>query len=171
MTNGNRVRNAAASAGGVPPADLVLASASEEETERLGVELAPHLAAGDLIALTGPLGAGKTRFVKGLARGSGHASRVRSPTFTLLHESAGARPLAHADLYRLDPRDVDGLGLEEALERGPLVVEWAERLSATALADALLVTLELVSETERRLSIRANGPRARVLLASWRGGR
>ena len=111
-----------------------LSSGSPDETERLGESLSPLLAAGDVVALMGPLGAGKTRFVAGLARGLGYAARVRSPTFTLLHEYSGPLPLFHSDLYRLETRDVSGLGLEEALDRGPLVVEWAERLPSPLLA-------------------------------------
>jgi len=147
---------------------FTLDSGSAEETERLGASLAPHLAAGDLVALSGPLGAGKTRFVAGLARGLGYAARVRSPTFTLLHEYPGALPLFHADLYRLEARDVPGLGLDEALERGPLVVEWAERLPASYLGDALFVELEVASETTRRLTVSAAGTRGSALLDAWR---
>lgn len=143
-------------------------TASAEETEALGATLAPLLEPGDLVALTGPLGAGKTRFAAGVARGLGYAARVRSPTFTLLHEYAGERPLYHADLYRLESREVDGLGLDEALERGPLLVEWAERLPASWLADAIRVAIEVTGEHSRRVSAAARGPRGAALLEAWR---
>jgi len=141
---------------------------SPEATERLGESLAPHLATGDLVALHGPLGAGKTRFVAGLARGLGARGRVRSPSFTLLHEYPGRVPLFHADLYRLEPREVEGLGLEEALDQGALVVEWAERLPAADLRDALSLTFELVAETARRVTASGSGARGGALLAAWR---
>ncbi|MEO5616248.1 MAG: tRNA (adenosine(37)-N6)-threonylcarbamoyltransferase complex ATPase subunit type 1 TsaE, partial [Candidatus Eisenbacteria bacterium] len=145
-----------------------LSSGSPGQTERLGESLAPLLAAGDVVALVGPLGAGKTRFVAGLARGLGYAARVRSPTFTLLHEYPGPMSLFHADLYRIETRDVAGLGLEEALERGPLVVEWAERLPAPMLGDALHVEFEVDAGDHRRLTVRATGTRGQVLLDAWR---
>jgi tRNA threonylcarbamoyladenosine biosynthesis protein TsaE len=147
---------------------FTLSSASPEQTERLGESLSPLLAAGDVVALVGPLGAGKTRFAAGVARGLGYAARVRSPTFTLLHEYPGPLPLFHADLYRLETRDVSGLGLEEALERGPLLVEWAERLPAELLGDALRVEFEAASEAERRLTVTATGTRGQVLFDAWR---
>ena len=141
---------------------------SPEATERLGEAFAPHLAPGDLLVLTGPLGAGKTRLVAGLARGLGARGRVRSPSFTLLHEYAGTLPLFHADLYRLETREVDGLGLDEALERGALVVEWGERLPESFRADALTVTLAIESEHGRSLGASGSGPRGAELLAAWR---
>ena len=139
-----------------------------EETERLGERLAAALEIGDRLLLLGPLGAGKTRFVAGLARGLDSRSRVRSPSFTLLHEYRGRLPLFHADLYRLEERDVAGLGLEEALERGVLAVEWGDRLPPELRSDALALEFELVSASERRVSARAEGPRGRALLEAWR---
>jgi len=86
---------------------------SEAATEALGAAFAAGLEAGDVIVLTGPLGAGKTRFVAGMARGLEARSRVRSPSFTLINEYRGDRLLLHLDLYRLEPREAEGLGLEE----------------------------------------------------------
>ncbi len=154
--------------GGTRIAGEVRRTASVEETEALGAALAPALEAGDLIVLRGPLGAGKTRLVAGLARGIGAPGRVRSPSFTLLHEYRGRLPLFHADLYRLETRDVPGLGLEEALEQGPLAVEWGDRLPADLLADALFVEFTLDSEHERTLRASAAGPRGQALLEAWR---
>jgi tRNA threonylcarbamoyladenosine biosynthesis protein TsaE len=140
---------------------------SAAETERLGEALAPGLAEGDLLVLTGPLGAGKTRFVAGLARGMGKSGRVRSPTFTLLHEYGGHLPLLHLDLYRLERAEVEGLGLEESLERGVVVVEWGERLPAHLRAPALTLEFEIVSERERAIVAHASRGRGGELLALW----
>jgi tRNA threonylcarbamoyladenosine biosynthesis protein TsaE len=147
---------------------LARRTASAEETERLGESLAPSLAAGDVIALCGPLGAGKTRFVAGLARGLSAAARVRSPTFTLVNEYPGRIPLAHLDLYRVEPGDVEGLGLDDHLEDGALVVEWGEKLPSARRADALRLDFAIVSDQERAISASAAGGRGAALLAAWR---
>jgi len=139
-----------------------------EETEHLGEALAPSLARGDRIVLLGPLGSGKTRFVAGLARGLGARGRVRSPSFTLLHEYHGRITLFHADLYRLESREVAGLGLEEAADRGALAAEWGDRLPDGLRENALTLEFELISEHERRLAVSAAGPRGRELLEAWR---
>jgi tRNA threonylcarbamoyladenosine biosynthesis protein TsaE len=141
---------------------------SPEETGRLGSALATGLAVGDVILLTGPLGAGKTCFVTGLARGLGCVGRVRSPSFTLVNEYGGAVPLFHLDLYRLEGRDVDDLGLEERLERGVLAVEWGERLPAHLCAEALTLVFEIRSERRRAIRATAAGARGLELLAAWR---
>ena len=97
--------------------------------EALGAELAAGLAAGSVLALVGGLGAGKTRMVKGLARGLGFAGEVTSPTFSLVHEYRGGRlPLFHFDLYRLkDQQELLGIGWDEFLdEPGIVVAEWAD---------------------------------------------
>jgi tRNA threonylcarbamoyladenosine biosynthesis protein TsaE len=103
----------------------------EEETAGAGEDIAPLLRAGDVLLLEGELGAGKTAFVRGLARGLGLAAdEVTSPTFTLIQEYRPAPAglvLYHADLYRLSPREVDDLGLGELSEDGILAVEWPDR--------------------------------------------
>lgn len=147
---------------------LELRSASEAATEALGEALGAAIEAGDLVALTGPLGAGKTRLVAGLARGAGARSRVRSPSFTLVNEYAGRVRVMHLDLYRLEGADAEGLGLEEMRERGALVVEWGEKLPASWRADALRVTLEPLSPNERRITAEAEETRAAALLEAWR---
>lgn len=143
-------------------------TAAVEETERLGEALAAGLVAGDVLVLTGPLGSGKTRFVAGLARGLGARSRVRSPSFTLLNEYRGALLLHHLDLYRLEGRDVDDLGLEELVDEGVLAVEWGEKLPGWLRADALTLCFEVLSEQERGVTAGATGGRGRELLALWR---
>ena len=106
-------------------------SHSPEETTALGERWGRDAAPGWIVGLSGDLGAGKTQFVKGLARGLGITARVHSPTFALVNEYRGGRlPLAHLDLYRLDtPEQIFSAGLEEYLRRpnGVTVVEWCER--------------------------------------------
>ena len=143
-------------------------SGSAAETEALGEALAPHLEAGDVVALSGPLGAGKTRFVAGLARGLGCRARVRSPSFTLVNELHGRLLLVHLDLYRLDPRATDSLGLEELAERGVLVAEWGEKLPAWLLEDALMISFEIAAPEERRLEASGRAGRGAVLREAWR---
>ena len=128
---------------------------SEEETQALARELASTLEAGDVLLLSGDLGAGKTTFVRGLAEGLGiDPAAVSSPTFTLLHEYRGGRlALYHADLYRLDKTATEDLGLEEAGVRdGVLAIEWPDRLTHQ-LPGARTVTMEFAGETARRISI------------------
>jgi len=140
-----------------------------EDTEALGEALAGSLAAGDVLALSGPLGAGKTRFVAGLARGLGCRARVRSPSFTLINEYDGRVRLIHADLYRLDGADADGLGLEDGAARGVLAVEWGEKLPPRWLAEALRLDFELLSPEARRITAHATAGRGLALLACWPG--
>jgi tRNA threonylcarbamoyladenosine biosynthesis protein TsaE len=133
----------------------------------MGAALAVGLRAGDVILLTGPLGAGKTCFVAGLARGLGCNGRVKSPSFTLVNEYQGQLPLFHLDLYRLEGHEADDLGLEEHLERGVLAVEWGERLPAHLRAEALTLEFEIRSERERLIRASASSARGRALLRGW----
>ena len=149
------------------PAGIRRVTAAAGETGQLGETLAAGLVAGDVLVLTGPLGAGKTCFVAGLARGLGVKSRVRSPSFTLLNEYRGALLLHHLDLYRLEGPEVDGLGLEELVDEGALVVEWGEKLPAWLRAEALTLVFEVLSEHERAITASAAGERGGELLAVW----
>lgn len=112
-------------------------SNSMEETEALGMELAARLRPGDIVAYTGDLGAGKTAFTRGIARGLGIPEGVTSPTFTIVNEYEGGRlPLFHFDMYRLgDSEELFDIGWEDYLARGGVcAVEWSENV-ADALED------------------------------------
>ena len=129
---------------------------SQDDTEQLAESIASGLRAGDVLLLTGPLGAGKTAFVRGLARGLGvDPDEVSSPTFTLVHEYPGGRlRLFHADLYRLGTADAEDLGLDEAGVRdGVLAIEWPDRLGH-AFRGAIEVRIEVVDENSRRIVVR-----------------
>jgi tRNA threonylcarbamoyladenosine biosynthesis protein TsaE len=108
--------------------------ADAEATEACGAALAPMLRAGDVVALFGPLGAGKTTFTRGLLRGLGHDGDVASPTFPIVQAYAPPDtriPLWHVDLYRIeDPAELEEIGLDEAHSEAAMVIEWAERLPA-----------------------------------------
>jgi len=124
-------------------------TASAEETEAEGERLGRTLRRGDLLLLVGPLGAGKTTFVRGLARGAGSGDAVASPTFVLVRNYRGRVPLAHVDLYRLDRApELRDLGLEELLDEGAVVVEWGDRLEAPG---AKVITIETLGGDRRRL--------------------
>jgi tRNA threonylcarbamoyladenosine biosynthesis protein TsaE len=144
------------------------ASTSSEETERLGAALGAAIREGDVIALSGPLGAGKTCFVTGMVRALSAGARVRSPSFTLINEYRGRVLVLHLDLYRIEPMDVAGLGLEEQLERGALIVEWGEKLPRALLDEALCIAFEVGEGDTRVLSAQAEHGRGLALLDAWR---
>jgi tRNA threonylcarbamoyladenosine biosynthesis protein TsaE len=126
------------------------------ETESLGEQFGRAAQNGMVILLSGELGAGKTQFVKGLARGLGISARVHSPTFTLVNEYGGGRfKLFHLDLYRLEtPEQIASAGIEEFLRPdGISVVEWAERIANCELriANWKKVKIEIVDELERKI--------------------
>ena len=117
---------------------------SEEETEALGARLAAVLTPGTVVAFTGDLGAGKTAFTRGLARGLGVTDRVTSPTFTIVNEYEGGRlPLFHFDMYRLGSADeLFHIGWEDYLARGGVcAVEWSENVAGALEEGAILVDI------------------------------
>lgn len=123
--------------------NIQLALPDVPETERLAARLAAGCAAGDCIALSGELGAGKTTFARAFIRALAGAVEVTSPTFTLVQTYDAPTPLWHADLYRLEhARELAELGLEEALERGILLVEWPEIAEGHLPEDRLRLRLE-----------------------------
>jgi tRNA threonylcarbamoyladenosine biosynthesis protein TsaE len=139
---------------------LDLRAPTAEDTRSIGERMAPLLVPGDAIALTGELGAGKTTFARGLARGLGFAGRVQSPTFTLVREyRSGRLPVVHADVYRLERvQDVVDLALEESAEDGVLLVEWGDVVEALLPAGHLVVELTVPGpEDERSVRIRGEG--------------
>jgi len=141
---------------------------SAEATRTLGKALGESCAGKEVVALVGPLGAGKTCLVRGIAEGLGApAEAVTSPTFVLIHEYAGRVPLYHVDLYRLDEREAaQELGLEEYLDStGVTVIEWADRAPAALPRDYLRVTLEHRGGDRRRLTLQPQGERAAHLAA------
>src|SRR5213075_1837977 len=114
-----------------------------EDTRRLGVSLGRALQAGDVIALCGPLGSGKTTFAQGLAVGLDVPAdrHVASPTFALVNEHPARVPFVHADFYRIErPEELRELGLEEAYERATVALEWADRFPQVVPADHLEIT-------------------------------
>jgi tRNA threonylcarbamoyladenosine biosynthesis protein TsaE len=126
---------------------------SEGETRALARAWSANLAAGDVLLVSGDLGAGKTAFVRGLAEGLGvGGDEVSSPTFALVHEYRGGRlALFHADLYRLEGAAAEDLGLEElGADDGVLAIEWPERLSH-GFPRALVVDIQIVDDTTRRV--------------------
>jgi tRNA threonylcarbamoyladenosine biosynthesis protein TsaE len=127
-------------------------SNSAEETAAFGRERAGNLSAGDVIALVGDLGTGKTQFVKGLVAGLGSDAAVTSPTFTIVHEYVGGRlPIYHFDFYRLENRNsVSGLGVDDYFfGDGVSVIEWADRFRDLIPDKAQWIFFEIKSETAR----------------------
>jgi tRNA threonylcarbamoyladenosine biosynthesis protein TsaE len=144
------------------PADevRVVVTRSAEDTRRLGAQLAAVARAGDVVALFGGLGAGKTELAKGFATGLGVRDVVNSPTFVLMAEHAGRLALFHLDLYRLaGPDDVLAAGLmDERRAGGVTVIEWADRMGSLLPPHHLAVTIEGSGEVPRDISLHAGGP-------------
>ena len=134
---------------------MTVVTRSEEETQDLARSLASTLRAGDVLLVSGNLGAGKTAFVRGVAAGLGiDPEEVASPTFTLIHEYRGGRlVLYHADLYRLEKAATEDIGLEQmGVADGVLAIEWPDRLTH-AIPGAREVTIEIVDEDTRRIFV------------------
>jgi len=147
-----------------------LVSHSSLHTERIGERLARLAAPGDVLALWGELGAGKTQLTKGVASGLGlDGGAVSSPTFVILHEHYGGRlPLFHLDLYRLEGQDLGTTGWEETLDGGGItVIEWPDRAGESLPPDRVDVRLEHIAETKRRVLLSATGPRSAELLKGF----
>jgi tRNA threonylcarbamoyl adenosine modification protein YjeE len=123
------------------------------DTIQIGRDIGRGLRSGDIVLLQGPLGAGKTAFVRGLADALGcDATAVTSPTFTIIQEYAGTPTLQHIDLYRLSPSEVDDLGLEELMTDSVLAIEWPDRWRQ-APPGAIAVTLEPLGGDRRRVTV------------------
>jgi tRNA threonylcarbamoyladenosine biosynthesis protein TsaE len=143
---------------------MTIETANPGETRALGEALGRSADAGDVILLSGELGAGKTVFVQGIARGLGFEGPVSSKSFVLMGEYAGRLTLYHADLYRLDsPEQVEDLALAEISTDGVLVIEWPERGGWALPDEHLLLRFEVTGETTRRITPEAHGERASAL--------
>jgi len=157
---------------------LTFVTHSAEETEALAAALAPVCLPNDVIGLQGTLGAGKTCFVRGLARGLGvpPGAQVISPTFVLLRQYTGRLQLNHYDAYRLDgAADMEEIGSEETFaDGGVTVVEWADHVAECLPAARFLFGIEVTGPSDRRLTLSASGegpigrmPRIRAALEPW----
>jgi len=151
---------------------LDFVSHSPEQTRRLGVRLGELLKPGDLILLDGDLGAGKTTFAQGVARGWGSLDPVTSPTFVLINEyrRADEARLFHFDAFRLEsPEDAVALGLQEMMEDGgPVMIEWPDRVQSMLPSQGLWVRLRWVDDSRRALQLEARGARSEALLRAFR---
>ncbi len=134
---------------------MTYTSHNEAETEDLGSRLARKLSDGAVVALYGDLGAGKTAFVRGMARGLGLDCRVSSPTFTIVNEYLGQRELIHFDMYRLSGADeLFEIGWEDYLDRGAIcAVEWSEKVSDAFSGDEIRVYIEKTGDSTRSVRI------------------
>jgi tRNA threonylcarbamoyladenosine biosynthesis protein TsaE len=153
------------------PRSLDLVSQSSLHTERIGERLARIARPGDVLALWGELGAGKTVLAKGVAAGLGlEPGDVASPTFIILREHYGGRmPFFHLDLYRLEGQDLGTTGWEETLDAGGItVIEWPDRAGASLPSDRLDIHLEHIADTKRSVRMEATGPRSEELLGDFR---
>lgn len=130
-------------------------SKCEKDTEAVGESFAAGLEGGAVIAMYGDLGAGKTAFVRGMARGLGLECRVSSPTFTIVNEYLGQRELIHFDMYRLSSADeLFDIGWEDYISRGAVcAVEWSENVEEAFFGDEIKVTIEKLGDSERKITI------------------
>ena len=145
---------------------MIFTTSSPAQTEAVGEKLGKVLKAGTVIAYRGDLGAGKTAFTRGLARGLGCTESVTSPTYTIVNEYlTGRMPLFHFDMYRLrSAEDLWDIGWEDYLDRGGVcAVEWSENVE-DAMEDTILVTIEKTGEEARRITIEGGVPLADLSL-------
>jgi tRNA threonylcarbamoyladenosine biosynthesis protein TsaE len=148
---------------------MVLAARTAAELQAVAERLGRAMQPGDVLALVGPLGAGKTTFVQGVARGLGVPPdrHVASPTFALVNEHPGRVPLVHADLYRVaDPRELEELGLTDAFDRAAVAIEWLDRFPTAAPPERLEIEIAIAPDGGRTVTLRPQGPRAAALLAA-----
>jgi tRNA threonylcarbamoyladenosine biosynthesis protein TsaE len=136
---------------------LDLVTNTPDETESAGERFGRELRQGDLVLIEGALGAGKTTFVRGVARGAGSTAHVASPTFQLVRVYAGRVQVAHVDLYRVEAgAELGELGLDELLDQGAVVVEWGNRIEAP---EAARLSIEHIGGDRRRLRLHRELPR------------
>jgi len=146
----------------------IIRTNSPEETRKLGIKIGRLCKAGDVIALDGDLGAGKTCLIQGLAEGLGVSKKsyVRSPTFTILNFHNGCLPLYHFDLYRLSDLDeLEEIGYREHIYgEGVSAIEWASNVEEAIPGECLRVEIRKVGEAEREIEITSTGERYKMLL-------
>jgi tRNA threonylcarbamoyladenosine biosynthesis protein TsaE len=142
-------------------------TSSPEETQEFGARLGELARPGDVFLLVGKLGAGKTCLTQGIARGLGIAEYAASPSFVVARELYGRLPLYHMDFYRLEnPAEIADLGLDDYFYgKGVSVVEWAEKGLSLLPPEHLLIEMNYISDTGRRLKLKASGKRYRQLAA------
>jgi len=130
-------------------------SSSQEDTIKIGYEVGSCCRGGEVVALYGTLGAGKTVFVKGLAKGLGINDNVTSPTFAIVHSYEGRLPLLHFDMYRLSgPDELIDIGWDDYLDgKNVLAVEWSENVAELIPKDAIRVTITAAGENSRSISV------------------
>jgi len=142
---------------------LVLSSGSSEQTLYWGKLLGMLLEGGDVVALIGELGTGKTTLAQGIAEGLGVSKEcyVMSPTFTIINEYKGRVPVYHLDFFRIDsPSEIENLGLEEyVLGEGVAIIEWAEKIEKFLYKEYLMIMMEYVEYSVRKMSMRGVGRR------------
>ena len=145
-----------------------LHSDSVEMTHRLGRAIGANVSPGDILLLTGGLGAGKTTLTQGILWGLGSEEYARSPTFVLVHEYDARIPVYHMDLYRLDSfEEIDGLGLDDYLfGDGLCVIEWADKAQGYFPVDHVDVSIETVSENARTFTVDAADSSRKQLFAA-----
>jgi tRNA threonylcarbamoyladenosine biosynthesis protein TsaE len=140
---------------------LELISYSPAETAKIGERIGKLLNKGNVLGLTGNLGAGKTTIIQGIARGLGVDKKqyVRSPSFTLAHQYKGRLPVYHLDLYRLNAKEISELGYEEYIfGKGVCIIEWFERIGRIPITEWLHINLEFAKEDQhRKITINAKG--------------
>jgi len=155
----------------LPPHAIEIISRSTEQTRRIGMRLGALLKAGDLICFEGDLGTGKTTMVQGLAAGWGSLDPVSSPTFVIvnIYRRPDSVRLHHLDAYRLSgPDEAMDLDLDEMMARGPMVIEWADRIEAALQEDRFWVNMQYIEETQRHYLFSAQGARYQNLLQAFR---
>ena len=155
------------------PDELDIISHSAEQTQRLGVRLGALLQPGDVICLSGDMGAGKTMFASGIGKGWGTTTPVTSPTFALVHQYPRKKDhyiLYHLDFYRLHGAgEIDSLGFDDILESGgPLVCEWPERVEEVLPKERLWIDLKVLEGTRRNFVLEAYGQRYMDLIVKFR---
>ncbi|MEN8173122.1 MAG: tRNA (adenosine(37)-N6)-threonylcarbamoyltransferase complex ATPase subunit type 1 TsaE [Chloroflexota bacterium] len=155
----------------IPPHAIEIISRSTEQTKRIGMRLGALLETRDLVCLEGDLGAGKTTMVQGLAAGWGSLDPVSSPTFVLvnIYRRPDAVRLHHLDAYRLSgAEEAMDLDLDEMLARGPMVIEWADRIETALSEDHFWVKMRYLDEFQRHFLFSAQGVRYQNLLKDFR---